>query len=66
MPEYHSYPFFIGQRLTFRCELKGDLWFHSGSFEVAGSPVNVNEVWKRIEDEGAPARDDRMTQRMRR
>ena len=60
MPEYHSYRSFIGRQLSFRCELKGDLWYHSGSFEVAGRPVNVKEVWKRIEGEGAPPRDDRV------
>jgi len=50
MPEYHSLPSLIGQRLTFRCELKGDLWYHSGSFDSEGRKIEVREVWKRIKE----------------
>lgn len=50
IPEYHSLPYLVGRRITFRCELKGDLWYHSGSFDSGGRLIEVKEVWKRIED----------------
>ena len=50
--EYHSLPYLVGQRIAFRCELKGDLWYHSGSFGSGGGSIDVNEVWKRIEKRG--------------
>jgi hypothetical protein len=51
--EYHSLPYLVGQRIPFRCELKGDLWYHSGRFGSGGGSIEVNEVWKRIEDKSA-------------
>jgi hypothetical protein len=58
--EYHSLPYLIGQRLTFSCELKGDLWHSSGRFNVGGGTIDINEVWQRIKGESPRARAERL------
>lgn len=53
--EYHSLPYLVGRRVTFQCELEGDLWYHSGGADAEGNSLNVNEVWQRIGNANAPA-----------
>jgi hypothetical protein len=67
MVEYHWIPFLVGRRLTFRCLLKGDRWYHSGSFDIDGRYFNVDEVWRKIDVGSFRARQEgaRMTARNR-
>jgi hypothetical protein len=48
--EYHSDPFLVGRVLEFKCILKGDTWYHTGSFDIEGRPYVINEVWQRMSE----------------
>ena len=42
--EYHSNEPLIGYKITFKCEVVGDLWYHSG---VVGNRL-LQEIWRRV------------------
>ncbi|MFH0778457.1 MAG: hypothetical protein V2A71_07475 [Candidatus Eisenbacteria bacterium] len=46
--DYHFNPALVGMIIPFDCILQDSLWYHSGAFEAAGQPMQVNEVWRRI------------------
>jgi len=45
---YHSDPMLVGRVLDFKCILKGDKWYHSGTFDIEGRLYVINEIWQRI------------------
>jgi hypothetical protein len=47
--EYHFIPTLVGKSLEFHCILKGDKWYHFGTYEVDGQRSEMNEVWRRVE-----------------
>jgi hypothetical protein len=49
MIEYHFIPALVGKSLEFQCALKGDKWYHFGTYEVDGQRSQMNEVWRRVE-----------------
>lgn len=47
--EYHWMPALIGLSLTFEARVEGDLWYHKGTFDIAGKRLAIDEVWRRID-----------------
>lgn len=46
---YHSEAFLVGRSLEFTDTVEDGLWRHSGAFDLEGSALRINEVWRRVE-----------------
>jgi hypothetical protein len=49
---YHSHPQLVGAVATFTCRVEDDLWYHRGDFEAGGRHYVIDEVWRRLTEEG--------------
>ncbi len=49
---YHSHPELVSADATFTCRVEDGLWYHTGAFEAGGRNYVIDEVWRRLTDEG--------------
>lgn len=49
---YHSHPELVGAIATFTCRVEDDLWYHLGEFDAGGRHYCIDEVWRRLKEEG--------------
>jgi len=49
---YHSHPELVGEVATFRCRVEDDVWYHAGEFDANGQRYVIDEVWRRLDEEG--------------
>ncbi|MBU0743579.1 hypothetical protein KKG45_00985 [bacterium] len=49
---YHSHPELVGAVATFRCRVEDDFWYHAGEFDANGRRYVIDEVWRRLDEEG--------------